>query len=479
MKSTKQIPTTSLMLVLCLALAGCPNVNNNNSTRIVPPNQIYKNVRSPKGYNVWLADNTLAQLIKEIYKKVKVVIDIDKHVRKCPCGDNMINIDYPGLIFDGHAPVQVRTQGGQSGTLEMEGLTVSKNMEIALDEQEYSIMATDSIPVINRMKALESMINLTSQDTVKLAILDGGIDVSKPLDYLGLKPTNEASCLTEQYKKNNQPIPSKLRGFNFAPLDELPGGTPVPDFLNISDTHVNKHGTRVSYIASRQFNDAPKNLALLALRVLNNKNKGDSFGIICAMVSAKKLGAQILNMSLGYYGDKDDVFELAFNSLNDDPAKPIWIVMAAGNFMQGKDVDPSNNASPKNRDLGLRTAKLRFFPATFNNSSDNHLLTVTTVLTTLDGICIGQNYGNRFVDAGVKANNCNIDGGIAPIATNNPRGSQGTSFAAPAVAGWLGTQPNLSLPKNQILKKALIAIATPGPKNLSNFIRSGRYIDPK
>jgi hypothetical protein len=152
--------------------------------------------------------------------------------------------------------------------------------------------------------------------------------------------------------------------------------------------------------------------------------------------------------------------------------KPIWLVAAAGNYNGEAKIENDESFKQDNRDLDTRTNG-KFYPACFSNDTDNNrIITASTIRCNQPEVCLGQNYGASFIDVGVKARDCNIYGGFsAPrIDGHDPVIDQGTSFAAPVVAGWLGANADLTKTKDEILANFQ------EEPNLGGKIRAGRFI---
>lgn len=421
------------------------------------------------GYNIQLPAGTdLKKLIDEINNKLGKQIDMNKHVRRCPCDSSLININYPDIDFSGHDKIVVKTREGQELEFPVTGeVKVNKNFVFEVNIERDVKQRNDSLrQMIGRMRAIEFNPNRNKTDLVRMAIFDSGIDNNLlSLDYVGVKAM-PSSCIrlsaadSAKLIKNN-----KFLGLNFAPAD--PGGT--YSVSDLEDRHPAHHGSRISYLAAEQFRQsADKGVELLTMKVLNSENKGDGYGIMCAMYHAKQLGAKIFNMSLGYYGPEDLLFKEYVTGLKSDK---IWLVAAAGNAMQAFDSGTWVSNAPADRNLDLRNDNSKFYPAYFGRKGGlDHVLSVTTTDATSGAftICSGQNYGKESVDLAVEAKSC-----LFSVEFYAGPGRQGTSYAAPVVAGWLGVQHGLDT-KN---KSAILGGAVVGP-SLSAYTRSGKYVKP-
>lgn len=440
---------------------------------IPPPPKEIKNKIPYKGYNLLLSKGiNVKTLIENINTKLGTAIN-ENHVRKCPCNENFINIDYPGLEFSGHGPLVVKTREGQEGEFPMDGdFMVNKNFIFSSD----TTIVNDSVrgryfdknqrtdtTIIATLKNADFNKNKSPEKRVRLAIFDSGIDTTLiASEYVGVKP-NPSECLPDSVK--NLLI---IKGLNFAPRDEDPAFFHDNSISDITDRHPNQHGTRVAYLATEQFrNNTEKGVQLLIMKVLNDANKGDGYGIICAMQHAKKLGAKIFNMSLGYYGPEDKIFKHYVDVLSMPGEDRVWLVAAAGNAMEQFDIHKGSNDAAIDRDLEQRSDTSKFYPAYFSKQMD-HVIAVTTVRDDLTEACGGQNYSKLSVDFGVRADNCKFK--IVDYDPVNANGRQGTSYATPVISGWLGANYDLNA------TKSVIAGSIVTQPDLTNFIRLGKYV---
>jgi len=96
----------------------------------------------------------------------------------------------------------------------------------------------------------------------------------------------------------------------------------------------NGHGT-FGYRAITK--DVDNRIKVVPLKVFNKEGEGTLFGIICAIYHAIDNGADIINISAGYQGDKNSILEAAVKEAEDEG---IFIVAAAGNDEKNVDTVP-------------------------------------------------------------------------------------------------------------------------------------------
>lgn len=347
------------------------------------------------------------------------VLDPDKiSIRRCPCDSALLNITLPtGWTItgvDGDPVAVIPPTKGESRNID---LPITKNMvgnnfpistfveKNPEGDEPYSgslVIEQFTIPTATPAKP-----------AIKIAIFDSGLDETfMPAPALGGQ-TN--LCLGTGL----DPAQTSIKGWDF-----MPGGTLNDPF----DDHPYKHGSRVAYLTARQFNGAGVPVSMTPFKVLDKGNQGDLFGLICAMETARKNNFKVFNMSLGYYGAEDAMLKTYVKRAVDDK---IWIVAAAGNHYTEGGITPTDTT----RNLSAR--KDKFYPAWFAKEFSRVLAATTAHLTSASALvgCNWQNYDQKYV-VGVKEDmGCRFN-----IFRSSPVSIFGTSYAAPVLTGWLGTQ---------------------------------------
>ncbi|ODS77750.1 MAG: hypothetical protein ABS46_17780 [Cytophagaceae bacterium SCN 52-12] len=422
------------------------------------------------GYSIRLNGMSLSELKDTLQNGLGITIK-PEDLYACPCDSSLVNLKLTGVTIEGHGPVRVRTG------------TDAVGLDIEYGKNYLLVSNTDSLPrdfIGSWLSALkdsttgsvkEGRLNpysLTPGERVPgtvanlVAIFDSGIhpDLNIPhyANVLGVDSTYKDRLCDSGISVATGP---QKRIFGINHMHEE-GGGPI-DYSHIWDHTLNLHGTKVTQLlASQRINQPSAPLRVLTMRVLNNDNKGDLFSLMCAMSQAKKMGARIFNMSLGYYGPVDTLFEEHMEQL---AADKIWVVTAAGNAVDGFDSGDSN--LPENRDLALRPVESRFYPAYFSKNMQ-HVIAVTSVSGSPDQTCDLQNYGKEVVDVGVMADDCHFRfmGGTEQVSVS------GTSYAAPVVTGWLARKKDLDTFAN----KADLLSDAPDTTALSDRVKGGKYI---
>ncbi len=422
------------------------------------------------GYSIRLNGMSLSELKDTLENGLGITIK-PEDLYACPCDSSLINLQLTGVEIEGHGPAKVKTETGAVG------LNIEYGKNYLLVPNPDSLPRDFIGPWLSALKdsstgsVKEGRLNpysLTPSERTAgtpanlVAIFDSGIhpDLNIPqyANVLGVDSTYKSRLCDPGMSVATGP---QKRIFGINHIHEE-GGGPI-DYSHIWDHTLNLHGTKVTQLlASQRINQLSAPLKVLTMRVLNKDNKGDLFSLMCAMSQAKKMGARIFNMSLGYYGPADALFEEHIKRLATDK---IWVVTAAGNAVSQFDSGDSN--LPQNRDLDLRPAESKFYPAYFGKKMQ-HVITVTSVSGSPDHTCDLQNYGKEIVDVGVVSNDCyfSFTGGTERVKVS------GTSYAAPVVAGWLARKKDLHLFAN---KADLLSNAS-DTSALSDKIKGGKYI---
>ncbi|TVP53822.1 MAG: hypothetical protein EA341_00625 [Mongoliibacter sp.] len=220
-----------------------------------------------------------------------------------------------------------------------------------------------------------------SNDNLVVAILDSGIDTEFIGDTYLWQSAASSSC-----------FPSEIFGWNFTENGES---------FDVSDNTSSMHGTIVNlYILEQLVVHAESVPRLLNVKVLNEKNQGSLFSLVCGVHYAVNKGASIINTSLGFYDyevydnfpqKKHPVMHYLHTSYANDGS--VLFVTAAGNG-KGKFDD------------GRNLEKNPFYPAVLSDnflSKINNVLTVTTSDGLGNEVSDRQNYSPRHVDAAIRS----------------------------------------------------------------------------
>jgi subtilisin family serine protease len=271
---------------------------------------------------------------------------------------------------------------------------------------------------------VQSVTNLNGSG-VKVAIIDTGVNINAP--YIR---NNIYYGRTDYYNFNNFGY-----GYDFANKNTLP-------------FDYDGHGTHVAGIVK----SVAKNVTLIPLRVFSDNGYTDRFEIIKAAKYAMKLGARIINLSLGGL----EPAQLDQNFWNDmfDPtaafAKNVLFIVSAGNFKANNDLNS-------------------YFPANVNSPN-----LISVCATNKYGqLTDFSHYGKNSVDI------CSLGEQVMSLSLDGKSlvALDGTSMAAPFVSGVaaLILQANPNLSPSQV--KEIITTSATKSLHLLNANRNAGHLN--
>jgi subtilisin family serine protease len=270
-------------------------------------------------------------------------------------------------------------------------------------------------------------------DGILVAVLDSGVQLNHP-------------DLAKSLWRNGGETPANgIDDDRNGYVDDVYGANVKASNGNVEDD--NGHGTHVAgIIAAQSGNDtggsgiAP-GAKIMSVKVLDANRAGDSSQLAKGIRYAIDMGARILNVSINGDGTSPDL-DIALKYASE---KGATIVASAGN--NGRDIDLSPS-----------------YPA---SSTEASVLTVTATQTTGNLLSIA-NRGLRSVDLAAPGGNI----------LSTARGSgyelrEGTSMAAPFVAGSLAllSAARPDLPQSTL--RAAVVQSAPRPKLLAGLLGSG------
>ncbi|MFM9911405.1 MAG: S8 family serine peptidase [Chitinophagaceae bacterium] len=319
------------------------------------------------------------------------------HVFVCPCDTLLYNININFIDGSGTAvtPPPPPKPGPNGSGDYVDVLFLANNIPISDSEDSFPVAIGPKIG-LNRSLA---------NPTGVLAVIDTGIDTTVFMNSIGPLIWKESS--------------GEPTMFNFLP------GQIVQD---LRDDHNGRHGTVVTAFALQAVKTANNYPQIMVLKALDERKRGTTFSVSCAMSYAIQKNASIINASLGYYGDPDPVLEhyIQLCALHQPNAIPVFA--AAGNVDGTHDNTKLCLTPSINNRLGVTTRL--FFPACFSREFNN-LFAVTSLNQQIDQPCYYQNYSNAFVTLGVlNMHNC-----CAFEVNFLKKHYEGTSFATPIAAG--------------------------------------------
>ncbi|MBV8252869.1 MAG: S8 family serine peptidase [Chitinophaga sp.] len=356
------------------------------------------------------------------------------------------------------------TGSGTNGVGEDASGYYTPNYIISTPPEEYPRIPYDSLT----RKRVIRIPSKPGSDTVKVAILDTGID--------DLLLANQ-----QFFWKNTAEIANNADDDHDCLVDDIYGWNFADNNNHIRDDSRDGHGTHIALFIINEFQrDSANALQLMILKTHNSKSEGDLFNILCAISYAADKGANIINASWGFYSGYSlvspyrPIDSIITEVLAD---KGILFVTAAGNRMAA----PDDSAMK----MGITGTALRnlnlhhFYPACFGGK-DNNIIVATTVNDAT--VSPTQNFSDKYVDLGVLAD-LEENGYLkfkVPFTLGTPQYVSGSSYATAIVTGRIAAVCPVSWYKGP-LKKATFLKDTIGIQPFNKLIQNhqvngGKYI---
>ena len=452
--------TTALVLILFSACTRVFNVSNPIALLPAPvsidsAHWIDWNIMFPPGTSNASIDQEITNIEGEITRYLAPHGYIGYyHVLTCPCDSILRNLTAIPVLGSGQAfqppPTPPPPPGGSGNGI---AYTASLNNPLLVD---MPVKAGDPNNVNAAPSKRLPLKDISVDNSKTLAIMDTGLDTSYFSNPIANMLWTDPQGLT-------------LRNFTFSnptfPLDYF------------ADDHPGKHGTGVTGIAVHALGETGSYPRIMVLKVLDNNEKGSTFGVSCALSYAVQHHATLVNASLGYYNtatnDIDPVLfhytDLCNHSQNDS----IFVFSAAGHSALPHTTLCA--APSKGNELSAANGNTRlFYPACFSNRLMN-VITITG-LSNLSQSCFYQNYSAKYVSAGVlnaaPGNTCCA----FPIAAMN-LSFEGSSFATPVASGKvMGCLLNTTIGTARSTRQCLNSI-TQTSSSLTAVTVNGKYID--
>ena len=310
----------------------------------------------------------------------------------CPCDSLLYNISFSVINGSGGSVIVPPPGKKIAGSGDLVA-NVSDNIPITEPNKSN---------IYEHSKKRKIVPNLYLDSSKILAIIDSGIDTT---------------LFTGEIKNLIWSDQFAATIYNFLPFQ------PIHDF---SDQTREKHGSAVTSIALNAIEKASLYPKIMILKALNEKNEGSIFSVSCALSYAIQKKANVVNLSLGYYGVADSILYHYLELCNS--AKPVIEVFAAAGNTPGTH-NPSDlcNANSLKHNNILATGQNMFYPACFTTEFNN-MISVTQ-LSQPNKPCYYQNYSNQLVSLGIiDTTNC-----CATQVSFNL--FEGSSFATPVASG--------------------------------------------
>ena len=390
----------SVFIVYISVSCNPKNFNSKTDISIIDSPQVSWNILFVPGTN----EATRNKVIDNIKNTVTDYYSVKNYVSKfnpivwCPCDSLLYNLSFSAINGAGQSvnpPPPGKPGPERSGDL----------VSVSNISDNISIIEPNKIDTLrNRRRA--TVLNLDIDSSKILAIIDSGIDTT---------------LFTGEFKNLIWSDHSAPTIFNFLPFQ------PIQDF---SDKTREKHGSAVTAVTIKAMETAKRYPKIMILKALNGKGHGSIFSVSCALSYAIQKQANLINLSLGYYGPGDSILHHYLELCNSsDPV--IEVFAAAGNTTGTHNASDLCIANSSDNNL-LAVGKPMFYPACF--TTDFHNIISVTQLKKPTEPCYYQNYSNQLVSLGIinTTNCCAIQVGFAGI---SPNYYEGSSFATPVASG--------------------------------------------
>jgi len=282
--------------------------------------------------------------------------------------------------------------------------TSNDTIQKILGKKEYSLTEVDNVTFTNP--------SLMQGKMIIMRILDSGDTVDAALDQFNEIINYYSSQVNSHYKIN---FNGRLTGDDPYNITDTNYGN--GNVIGSKDTE--SHGTHVSGIIAAKrnngigMNGVANNVQLMALRVVPDGDEYDK-DVALAIRYAADNGAKVVNMSFGK--GRSPNAEWVYDAIKYAESKDVLLVHAAGN--DGGNFDVDDNFPNDSKDKLIEFA--------------DNVLTVGAITPYFDERLVASfsNYGKNNVD--IFAPGTEI---YATYPKNNYKFEQGTSMAAPEVAG--------------------------------------------
>ncbi|MCG8329761.1 MAG: S8 family serine peptidase [Chitinophagales bacterium] len=253
-----------------------------------------------------------------------------------------------------------------------------------------------------------------SEDNMVIAVIDGGIALDE--DYFGnYKWTNQDEAYSpsmlpygiDHIDNDNNGFVDDFYGYDF--ILNLPLGSGALE-----------HGSKVASVIINAYKEyesiLEKQLQLMDCKIFDKEGQSNTFTAACAMHYAMQEGADVLNLSWGFYAEPDDTSYLLIEAAIDSAiVRGIPVITAAGN--DTINIDNCN-----------------FYPAYFAVKYPN-VLSVGALAN--DGsLADFSNYGCQGVSVAALGKEVEVLGSDGGNSQSQPR--DGTSYSAPFVSLLVG-----------------------------------------
>jgi hypothetical protein len=345
-------------------------------------------------------------------------------LRQCGCGMFLMGIS-PDIDPNEHfasAQTQLEHTGGGDGN----GSGFTRNYRFSVDVKGYDQQDFFRDSLEKRPKIIPN--------PVIVGMVDMGLEFSHPdlMPYLWINPMPNSNCFIGDDYSYNAYVNNGTDIY-----DAFGHGTHVGGILTLPSTQS----------GALDYNEAAKErLRLMSVKITKgNTTETDLFAAVCGIKYAISHGADVLNLSWGYYAPEPD--PLLASVLKEAKQAGVLVIASAGND-------------------GVSTDRCRHWPSGFSALKGyEHVLSVAALDSTGESLACFSNYGENTVQVaapGTEVNSTFIGHGCNKLT--------GTSMSAPLVARYAAmlmlAEPDRDMAgiKAQLLTN-LLPLGAPGAKS--------------
>lgn len=367
-------------------------------------------------------DGTPLDSVRRFHTRLDTFADLTD---RCHCRDE----EYPRLtLWEAKMPTEVTNKRGGS---EDSSIIDTSGLKIIFDPRDAIIDADQELQYCDVLTQGQTI------GGVRVALIDSGVDFDHPqlLPYEWSNAGEESGQLGVDDDLNC--FVDDLNG-----LDFLGDSTKIIDF--------DAHGTHLAGIIAGGF---PSNLSLeiMNLKVYQGEaaptKAGTVFDLVCAIHYAIDNGANVINLSLGYWATEPSI--PLYNALNKAAKQGIPVIISMGN--DSTNVDKSRKRAFQNENDSLETVFEYRWPVQYKVAAGrddrlrelDNLISVGSLNGTEQDFAPYSNYGTQTLDVST----------IGAFYSTAPKGDfkalQGTSMSTAAVTQLVavarGVHPSRSL----------------------------------
>lgn len=357
-----------------------------------------------------------------------------KILKSCGCSVKVDLWEFPDFIDEVREDLDIDgNKEKRSGTADLDGNKEKRSGTADLDGgQNRNAQQLTHVPN-NGEQITVSFSSLTpGQGSVVIGVLDTGLDTAHP--DISSKVWSDSDVAGNNDDQNC--YINDINGYNF-----------VDSTGNIYDDH--GHGTHVGGVIAANVPEGV-DIKVMPVKTFDNEGDGTMYNMLCGIYYAIDNGADIINISAGYAGDKSSVFQ---KTIQYGRENNVLFVVSAGN----ESIDLDDN---------------KYWPASFSKDEilSNTMITVTSIDATYN-LSSDAGYGDTTVTVAAQG-----EGIFSPSKDGGYAHFTGTSISTPLVALALGIEKtqNPNRDYNALRSDFLNGLNT--ISKLEDYVEKGRVL---